>query len=452
MKAGLYLRISHDATGEGLGVTRQREDCTDLANQLGWDIVDTYIDNDTSAYSRRPRPEYQRMLREIEGGRIDAVVAWHADRLYRKVTDLAGLIDIARAHNTQIATVKAGHIDLTTPTGRLVAGLLAQVAVYEVDHKTERWSRSWRQHREAGAIATNGTRLFGYTRDGQLELAEAEVVRQMAADVLAGVPLAALSRQLQERGIVGTRGSAWRPTSIRQYLLNPRIAGWSTLGREIVGEGQWEPILDRETWDVLRAMLQSRTAPTPVRVSLLNGLIFCGRCKSRLITSSRSDSQQVRRRIYRCDRRPGINGCGGVAGDADRIEDIVEGYAERRLNDPRTRARIEAARSHPAGTHVELASIEVRISELEAQLEEPGVPVATLLRAIDRAKARQERLLKSLATKTGAPLPARGSPWPEDLQVRRGLVDLVVARVELMPATKPSRLGFDQDRVDITRK
>jgi DNA invertase Pin-like site-specific DNA recombinase len=71
VKAGVYLRQSLDRTGEGLAVARQREDNVALAKRKGWGDVIEYEDNDTSA-SKGVRPAYQRMLCDIEDGKIDA--------------------------------------------------------------------------------------------------------------------------------------------------------------------------------------------------------------------------------------------------------------------------------------------------------------------------------------------------------------------------------------------
>ena len=65
--AAIYARISSDQTGEGLGVARQLEDCRRLAADRGWTVAAEYVDNDISAYRGKTRPEYARMLADIEG-------------------------------------------------------------------------------------------------------------------------------------------------------------------------------------------------------------------------------------------------------------------------------------------------------------------------------------------------------------------------------------------------
>lgn len=443
-RAAIYLRISQDKTGEQAGVTRQREDCLALVKQQDWTLADVYQDNDISASSGKVRPDYRRLLADIEAGLIDAIVCWHPDRLYRKLADLEGLIAAIERQSVIMRTVRAGEIDLSTPTGRMLARILSATAQAEGEVKADRWRRSWQQGREQGKWAGSGTRLFGYTREGEVIPDEAAVAQEMAKRIAAGEPIMGVARWLEAEGIKGTRGGVWTPIAVKQYLTRPIIAGYATLHGEIVREGDWEPVVDRETWEEARALLGTRTRQYVPRVSLLNGLIFCGECSARMITGSNKGT-----RTYRCSNRPGHNGCGGSSGNAPPIEAVVESFAQTRLADPRVRQQIAAMRAEPSNVTAEIADLELRITELEASLDQPGVPVATILRAVERAKAHQADLMGQLASRNHEPLP-HGDDWPTDLRRRRALVDLVVERVDLAKATRPSRLGFDNERVSIT--
>ncbi len=64
-RAVIYVRISKDREGAGLGIARQAEDCAELADRLGWAIVTTHQDNDLSAYSGKPRPGYRALLADL---------------------------------------------------------------------------------------------------------------------------------------------------------------------------------------------------------------------------------------------------------------------------------------------------------------------------------------------------------------------------------------------------
>jgi DNA invertase Pin-like site-specific DNA recombinase len=57
--ACIYARISSD-DGTALGVARQVADCTAEADRRGWEIVETFIDNDVSASRSAARPQYTR--------------------------------------------------------------------------------------------------------------------------------------------------------------------------------------------------------------------------------------------------------------------------------------------------------------------------------------------------------------------------------------------------------
>jgi len=66
VKAGAYTRISSDPSGERAGVDRQRADCEGHCLARGWEVVEVSCDNDASAYGRKPRLAYERMLAAVE--------------------------------------------------------------------------------------------------------------------------------------------------------------------------------------------------------------------------------------------------------------------------------------------------------------------------------------------------------------------------------------------------
>ena len=92
VRAGIYARISSDREGDNLAISRQLTDCEALAERQGWAIEERYVDSDIS-YPGKLRPEYRRMLEDIEAGLIDAVVVYHADRLHRHPRELEDFID-----------------------------------------------------------------------------------------------------------------------------------------------------------------------------------------------------------------------------------------------------------------------------------------------------------------------------------------------------------------------
>src|SRR5215212_9688121 len=117
----VYCRISQDRAGDELGVKRQRQDCEKLAKDRKWDVTETYTDDDRSAFSGKVRPAYEAMMADLAAGKLDAVVAWHPDRLHRSPVELERFIDVVNVAGAEVATVQAGEFDLGSAAGRMVA-------------------------------------------------------------------------------------------------------------------------------------------------------------------------------------------------------------------------------------------------------------------------------------------------------------------------------------------
>jgi hypothetical protein len=71
--AAIYCRISNDADGRMLRVTRQERSWRRL------DVARVFVDNDISSFSGASRPGYQQLLAELAEGAFAAVLAWDGD-------------------------------------------------------------------------------------------------------------------------------------------------------------------------------------------------------------------------------------------------------------------------------------------------------------------------------------------------------------------------------------
>jgi DNA invertase Pin-like site-specific DNA recombinase len=227
--AAIYVRISRDKIGAGLGVERQETDCRELAARLGWAVVEVFADNDLSAYSGKARPRYRAMLEAIRAGRVGAVLAWHTDRLHRSPVELERYITACtEGRDVPTHTVQAGPLDLSTPSGRMVARQLGAVARFESEHRSERVRAARLQGARAGR-RNGGPRPFGYEPDGITPReVEAAAVRVAVETVLAGGSLRSVARDLNAAGWTTTlKGRAWTKGSVRAMLLRPAQRGAS---------------------------------------------------------------------------------------------------------------------------------------------------------------------------------------------------------------------------------
>jgi hypothetical protein len=219
------------------------------------------------------------VLRLVDAGAVDVVFCWKWDRFIREPLDLEYLIP--RFDKTGVRFAEAdGIIDLGTDSGRLAARILVAVAKAEQERKSER------QKLANEAAAVNGKRRlgtprpFGYCDDHvTAHPAEGPAVGNACDALLGGGTISGVMREWAKAGrrpVQSTTGT-WTRQSIRTILLNPRIAGLSPYRGEIVGQGDWEPLVAEETWRAVRAILEdpARRPPRGVR-TLLGGLARIG--------------------------------------------------------------------------------------------------------------------------------------------------------------------------------
>jgi DNA invertase Pin-like site-specific DNA recombinase len=448
-RAIVYTRLSEDREGAGLGVDRQEQDCRQLAATLGWPIVAVRSDNDISAYSGKPRPGYAALLEDLEAGRSDAVLAWHTDRLHRSPVELEGYIAVCEPRNIPTQTVKAGPLDLATPSGRMVARLLGATARYEVEHMVERKQREREQAAAEGRWA-GGRRPYGYQPDGVTVVeAEAEVVRWASNQVLAGRSLRSIAAELNTRGELTSTGGAWRQDTIRDVLLRPRNAGLMQHRGEVVGRAGWAPLVDETTWRGVKAILTDpsrRTNPGAPPRWLLSGLARCGVCGQPVRSTSTGHSRG----------RPSTTGYVCATGkhvvrNAAEVDQLVTAVIAERLSRP------DAADLLVSGRDVDLAGLHTRRAALEGELEdwrrlaEAGeVTPPSFARAEKGILERQHQVDAAIAEATrgsalegiaDAPDPAKAWARLEDLERRRAIVDELVT-VTILPAPKGRRPGW----------
>jgi len=301
--AGLYARISLDVAGESLGVTRQLEDCLSKAQAQGWTVSDRYVDNDTSATSSKPRPQYQRLLSDLEQGRINAVVVYDLDRLTRRPIELEHFIDLADRLGVSLANV-AGDIDLASSGGRMVARIKGAVARQEAERLGERVSRQKQQRASAGLLQRSRYRVYGYDRDWNIIELEAEVVREAFTRRASGESTTSIAKDLTNRGFTGVNDKPWTSGVLSRTLANATYAGLVTYKGQVISQGKHKAIVDIETFNLAQTELANSSMGHNSRKYLLSGILTCSLCNTRMKGNPSSN-------MYRCSTTYG--GCGRLS-------------------------------------------------------------------------------------------------------------------------------------------
>ena len=325
----IYTRISKDRAGDAHGVENQLADLEKRAAARGWTVVHRLSDNDIGVTRKDPtragrfRPGWDEALRLVDSRQVDVVLCWRWDRALREPLDLEFLIPRFDKAGVRFAEAD-GIIDLGTDSGRLAARILIAVAKAEQERKSERQKLANEAAAVHGKRRTGTPRPFGYQADHvTAEPAEKAAVEQACALLLGGGTLAGVLREWTAAGVrpVQSRVGVWRLQSVRTILMNPRIAWLSVYKGDIVGTGQWEPLVTEETWRAVHAILDdpARKPPRGVR-TLLGGLALCpcGNAMSGM-------PSHTGHHIYRClpvSRNRDWTG-GHVARQAKPVEDFI---------------------------------------------------------------------------------------------------------------------------------
>ncbi len=460
----IYTRISKDDKEDEAGVKRQEKECRALAQRLGWPVSRVYSDNDLSAYNRRVvRPQYRDLLDDIRAGRVTRLVIWHTDRLYRQPRELEDLVDIVEISHLDIATVRAGDIDLGTSTGRMVARMLGAAAAHESEHKAERLRSKMAELREAGAW-TGGPRPFGWdiVRDDHGKTAfkerpeETAILREATRRVLDGESLHAIAVDFERRGIRSTRGKPLYNTTLGKMLVSPRMIGMMSRDenngrdRKIIGKGQWKPVVSEADWTRLRSIVRhpgrnTRAGRVPKRYLLTGSkLLFCGLCGSPLYGRPRHAGRE--QETYHCKASPGLPGCGRISIAVAGVDDLVQRSVIARLSSKDfARTRHAALKDVPdlrEATRT-LADVNRDLHDLAADFGAGRISRSEWAAARKPLEARREQAQKSLEMAEGsvalslAALEAQEltEEWGQlPVEKRRAVIKLLLEKIVVNPA------------------
>jgi site-specific DNA recombinase len=429
-------------------------------------VVEVYVDNDLSAYSGKTRPAYQRLLADIEAGNVEAVVAWHPDRLHRSSVELEAFIDLVERSGVGVETVQAGRVDLGTPAGRMNARMLGTVARYESEHKSDRIRRKHRELAEAGKVSGGAPRPFGFESDRITHRPhEAALVREAARRLLAGESLYRIATDWTGRGVATSTGASWSTTALRTFLTSPRIAGLRSHQGQVVGAAVWAPILNEETWKRVTAILTdpARKRKRAIRSYLLTGLLRCSRCGTAMVATPRQTKtgggkrgvyvygKGATQRAYGCAKTSG--GCGGVFILASGIDAFITDavlYRLRGANLDRARRRLAKATDDDTLLS-DIAADEAMLVELAEDFAERRISRSAFHAATDRVQSRLDTAKARLAAQS-TPDALGGihdlaSEWPDlGLERQRAVIAAVLAEIAVGPARGP-RNRFDPQRV-----
>lgn len=206
-----YLRVSTEEQGvSGLGLADQRSVIERESSHRGWGEVDFLTDEGFSA-KNLSRPAVARALDMMSSGEASVLVVSKLDRLSRSLLDFATLMDRAKREGWQLVVLDLA-IDTSTPSGSLMANVMASFAEYERQLISARTSAALQQ------LKARGVRL------GRPRTLPDAVTARIVSERASGATLAAVAKGLNRDEVPTARaGSKWYPSTVRAVLVSASL-------------------------------------------------------------------------------------------------------------------------------------------------------------------------------------------------------------------------------------
>ena len=396
---GAYIlaRYSTDRQNED-SIEVQVSACRKWCDERSLPVLDVFADEATSGM-KDTRPQYARMMRQLDRGGADTVVIYDQSRMFRKMSAWFDFRDRLARQGVRVVSVTQPMIggDLRDPANFVAEGSMALFNQMWVLQTRQKVVAKMRYMAEQG-LHTGGTPPLGYkVVDGRLAIdtAEAETVRLIFGLYASGMTYREIIRRLNAEGRHTKRGGNFGVNSLHDLLKNPKYVGDLIYGKvakrpdgsrnshtaaedAIVVKDVLPAIVDRETWEKVQLKMQEnkRSAagrPASAREYPLKGKVFCRECKSAMLVTA-SNRGAKRYYYYACAAKHRKGLCDNTPISAGTLETLVADAVRQRLGQP---GNVEGLirilreqRSKLSGSAVQrLRELQKRDKEISKQLD-----------------------------------------------------------------------------------
>lgn len=455
-RAGVYGRQSR---GKAKSIADQLTAGEEVCEENGWQLAETYQDGTSaSRYARKGRDDWQRCLADIEAGQLTILVLWESSRGDRTLTTWSAMLDLCRDKGVRIYVIS--HERLYDPRKPRDWKSLAEdgiASASESDLLSLRVRRGQSSSAKAGR-PSHGKTPTGYRRTydpatgapvGQVPDEQwAPIVREIIESVARGVPISALERDFNQRGVPTIGGAKkWYRQRFGDIARNVAYIGVRLYNGQQT-PGDWEPLVSNETFYAAQRVLDdpSRSTVKPGRQAhLLTYLATAAPCGGPLCATGRHR--------YRCYD----DGCVTVViAETDAlVTDVVVGWLSRPEVHRRLRREGEQHDAEQAAAAAEAEALRQRLTEWR-QSAIRGETSPESLAVIEAELSRQIRVLEATAepvalapalaqlVEPGADVRARWLAMP--VQARRSVLRSIV-EIKVDRAAVPGGRYFDPWRL-----
>ena len=416
--AALYIRLSKEDENEGPSesVTNQKSLLDEFVKNNRLSVYDVYIDDGYSG-TNFDRPDFQRMIGDIEAGKVNMVITKDLSRLGRDYIMTGHYMEryFPEKRVRYISLLDGIDTGVESTANDITPFRAIMNDMYAKD--ISRKIKSVKRDKQRKGQFIGGKPVYGYkmhpTEKNKIVVDEeaAVVVRRIFAMALEGVSCRKIATQLNEEGVPtpaayagltvpnpGPYTGLWSSERISEMLQNETYIGNMVQGRTVkisyksrkclkqdrenwvVVEGTHEPLVDNETFQKVRMLVNSRRHTRSRTYDfLLKGLIFCHECGYPLTVLNRKnaageDVLYFVCRTYQRFTKAGVCTCHSIkektVTDAviAKAREVCEACLNPRELLPMAQEAVEQAQKENAPEN-EMQAIQNKIDSLTANLD-----------------------------------------------------------------------------------
>ena len=355
----IYCRVSTEEQSEnGYSIDEQERLLEEWCKKMGYVIYKCYSDRGISGKNIKDRPALKELLSDAKAGKFDMVISWKINRLSRKLEDVLKIVNLLEKNNITFKSYSEP-FETDTPAGRMQFQMMALIGEFERGTIAQNVKMGMIAKAKSGNWC--GGRVLGYDlvpnnspeeeKKGKNKLEinekEAEIVRFIFNEYSKGKGYKAITNKMNKLGYKTKKGNNFSVGSIRDILTNPVYIGeirynvrqnWSEKRRRNINpnpirvKGKHEAIIDRELWDKVQLILESKKGK-PSRIYdgeyPLTGILRCPKCGAGMVisrtTNTLADGTKKRIAYYCCGnwKNKGTSVCNSNTIRVDKANEYV---------------------------------------------------------------------------------------------------------------------------------
>lgn len=274
MKVFLYMRVSSEEQAKhGYSLDAQYEALVDFCKRNNHVILGVYKDEGISG--RKPytkRPAMVQLLTDLEAVKPDMILFTKLDRWFRNIKEYYKVQDILDRNKVDWKAIHEEY-DTSTASGRLYVNIKLSIAQDEADRTSERIKDIQDQLVAKGQVLGGKVPLGYKIVDKHVVFGDNIHITKEAVDhYLLHQSLYATTRYVNE-----TYGMRYTPTHIKELLQNTLLKGEYRNNPNFC-----EPLIDKDTWNALQALIGRNIKHASYRTFLFTGMLSCPVCGRKL--------------------------------------------------------------------------------------------------------------------------------------------------------------------------